>query len=75
MGRGVLLRRFWAEFAESPEIEDPTVITDILSHLHIESAPIGSRPSRDEQNRIAHANGRGGAARHFWRAEFHNSGP
>src|SRR5262249_42529450 len=38
------------------------------------SVSIRSRASGNEQSRVAHANRRSEAARHFWRADFYDSG-
>ena len=66
---------FRAEFGECRQIDNPTVIADILSQLHIESAPVlEAARTGNEQSRVAHANGRGRATRHLWCAEFHDSG-
>jgi len=43
---------FRAEFGESRQIDDPIVIGGILSHLHIESAPV-LEAARAETNKVA----------------------
>jgi len=43
---------FRAEFGECRQIDNPTVIADILSQLHIESAPV-LEAARTETNKAA----------------------
>ena len=75
MGRGVLPGRFSGPVrGRSSDRRSDHNRRYTLTASHRSCSSVRSRASGNQQNRIAHADRRSEAARHFWRADFRDSG-